>query len=358
MSQHNRNRPPDEKAPVTGCDGTITPDPAPGPPCGPEAEGLDPAHPYVNLSHIAEAARRVVREIRRFFPVAGKVWEFQDCPNPQGLRDAVGKRLWELECLLNPGRLPFDQCKRDPVDESRRLDPHRISGLPEGYRYVREELYETVANLVRRFDAVLEHYGLQDQINTHKDKVITKFDYEHMWWLWDLTDIEPKLLKGLRRAAELLQAVIDEDDCRLYLDLRWEETKAQPGGRAGAGENGGAGGQDGRPRPRPGFLGIALDEGSRTATRDGYRPLCLRGKSVLWAILKVLAQRGEQRATKPDLSREVWGDLKPDRGAPTANTIEANISRLRNLLRTVGLSIDGSPLVGYKLVPLPRSESN
>src|SRR5262249_41541272 len=98
------------------------------------------AHPFWRLLRIVEAARAVVRAVRRFFPVDDRAWEFADSPWAR-LISGVGPRLYELEEKLNADRYPFaDRERRDPV---------RVVGMTGQALYMFPELHEAVANLVR-----------------------------------------------------------------------------------------------------------------------------------------------------------------------------------------------------------------
>jgi hypothetical protein len=72
------------------------------------------AHPFWRLLRIVEAARAVVRAVRRFFPVDDRPWEFAESPRAR-LISGEGPRLYELEEMLNADRYPFaDRQRNDP----------------------------------------------------------------------------------------------------------------------------------------------------------------------------------------------------------------------------------------------------
>src|SRR5262245_21104385 len=122
----------------------------------PDDRQANSAHPFWRLQRLVEAARAVVRAIRRFFPVDDRPWEFADSPWA-GLISGVGPRLYELEEKLNADRYPFaDRERRNPV---------RIVGMTGQALDMFPELRAAVANLIRRFDAILEHYQVEEEIS-------------------------------------------------------------------------------------------------------------------------------------------------------------------------------------------------
>src|SRR5262249_15349793 len=148
------------------------------------------------------------------------------------------------------------------------------------------DLFAAVANLVRRFDALLEHYQVAEEISTQEDPSL-------LWWHWEIEEIEPELLEKLHSAAECLVETINEVDCQVFLD-KWcpegivslwrvedDGSEDKGGGHAGATieET-----QNGGPQSRPpfGFLGLFLDKGKFEVRRDGYPPVPLSGAGVLW----------------------------------------------------------------------------
>jgi hypothetical protein len=80
----------------------------------PDDRHANTAHPFRKLERIVEAARAVVRAVRRFFPVDDRPWEFADSPWAR-LISSVGPRLYDLEEMLNADRYPF--ANRGPTND-------------------------------------------------------------------------------------------------------------------------------------------------------------------------------------------------------------------------------------------------
>ncbi len=316
---------------------------------GPEAclssePHADTRHPLGKLQGIIDMARGLVRAIRRFFPVEGTPWEFAGSPNRLGLISAVGKWLYNLESSLNPKRCPFT----DPD----RSDPLRIAGTRGMSLYMRPDLYEGIANLVRRFDAVLEHYQVEEEVSEQKDPSM-------LWWHWDIDEIEPELRERLDGAAGCLEEVLGEVDCQVFPDL-WRP-KGAPSILS----------EDDSDQPSPGhppktlgeanpsaadeigFLGIVLDEQRLEVRRVGYDPVRFSGGGILWRLLKALVRKKDHWYAKKDLARDVWvTEDEPLRDCAYDNAVEKQLSLLRKKLEPVGIGIKTAKRLGSKLVAL------
>jgi hypothetical protein len=106
---------------------------------------------------------------------------------------------------------------------------------------------------------------------------------------------------------------------------------------------------------KPGFLGIMLDEGRRDARRVGYPTLVLKGKPILWKLLRVLEDGGSYWRSKSDLRNAVWEPLNKE---ADDNAIEKAVSNLKRLLRDLGITIESERLRGYRLAPLPPIDAS
>jgi hypothetical protein len=303
------------------------------------------AHPFWRLLRIVEAARAVVRAIRRFFPVDDRPWEFADSPWA-GLISGVGPRLYELEEKLNADRYPFaDRERRDPV---------RIVGMTGQALYMFRELHAAVANLVCRFDAILQHYQVEEEISGQKDPSL-------LWWSWGIEEIEAWKLERLDGAADALEGILNEEDSQEFLDRcrpegvlsLWPEEDAveeQSQEAGGTLDEAGHGKEEQHP-PRPGFLGLILDENNYTVTRAGYSPVSFGTDGIPWKLLKALLKKKQDWYRKTDLAHDVWDPLGID-SAAGPNAVEAQISIIRKKLKPIEVGIETRKNTGYRLQDL------
>jgi hypothetical protein len=125
----------------------------------PEALSMGALPPFLRLAGLAVAAREVVREVRRCFPVQGEAWVFEGCDSTNALEDAVFDALANLEGWVNPHRLPFDAAGRVDLDA--------ISGLSKkglkDYEWLSwPPLLQTVARaLVNWHNRIIRHYRVE-----------------------------------------------------------------------------------------------------------------------------------------------------------------------------------------------------
>jgi hypothetical protein len=275
-------------------------------------------YPRQRLLGIAAAAKAVVRYIRRYLPVLGEPWAFESmCPTL--LTDEVVGQLHRLEMWLNPRGLPFTSPGR--------RDPARIMKVPDenSLMWRQPGLYSSLANLVRRYDRILEHYEVAGAISAYKREPC------------DLRpgEINPELLEGLEQAAAALEGAANEDNCQGYLYELWEWLSRPRGGR-------------------PCALGIVLDEERRTASREGCGSVGFRGWSIPWDLLKLLARREGCLCSKDEL-QAVW----EKRGKKaTDNTIHRHLSTLSRLLKDIGVRVRCDRKVGYRLEALPEDRAS
>jgi hypothetical protein len=304
-----------------------------------------PIHPYLKLLGAIEATRRLARELRRFFPVVGLPWEFAESSRIS-LISGVGDCLYMLEDWLNPDHHPFA--------DHRRGDPDRMVGMRGIGLGVQPTLREAVANLVRRYDAVLDHYEVEEEISTQEDQTL-------FWWDWDIVAIEPKLLESLERAADCLESLLAEAGIQWTLDqfrpqgvpsLWGDEDESCRDEEKAAGGDSETRGDERKEQPRPGFLGIILDEGRYEVRRKGYPPVSFGGDTILWRLLKALVRGGDAWYCNTDLARDVWYD--DPAYAPDDNAIQAQITKLRKKLQPLDIGIDNSRKAGYKLIHKPQ----
>jgi hypothetical protein len=235
----------------------------------------------------------------------------------------VGPRLYELEEKLNADRYPFtDRKRRDPI---------RIVGMKGQALGAFRELRAAVDNLVDRFDAILEHYHVEEEISEQKDPSL-------LWWIWDIEEIEAWKLEWLDGAANALEGILNEEDSQEFLDRYrpegvpslWPEEDAveeQSQGAGGTLDEEGHGKEEQQP-PQPGFLGIILDESNYTVSRAGYAAVPFGTAGILWKLLKALLKKKANWYPKNALARAVWEPSGQDRGADD-NAVEAQLVLLR-----------------------------
>jgi hypothetical protein len=287
----------------------------------PEAVSMGALPPFLRLAGLVLAAREVVREVRRCFPVAGKTWAFEGCESPGALKDAVGWALIGCEGWVNPHNLPYGSPER--------RDPDVISGLPEGRLGIRPLLRETVRALLYWYDLILQHYGVEDE-------VAARGDLSLLWWPLDVHAIDGELLDGLEQAADRLMELLEQEGYQRFLGC-------EPGPERRTDEA----------PPQTGHLGLILDDSERTVRRQG-RAACVQfGDAELgWKLLRALVRAGGQRLSLPDLRREVW-ESNTQVGD---NAIHKLASLLRAALKPIGINPHPLRKLGYRLEDVAESE--
>jgi hypothetical protein len=101
--------------------------------------------------------------------------------------------------------------------------------------------------------------------------------------------------------------------------------------------------------PLRGYLGLELDEGRRVVRRVGTEgEVDLSRSRVLWGLLRVLLNQRDKFISIPDI-RESWSPFgRAD--TPEDGTIHDAISKLRGLIKSLGVTIENRSGIGYRLV--------
>jgi hypothetical protein len=131
----------------------------------PESKG-SPVHPHTKLQNIVTAAHSLTDNVRRYFPVKRKKWLFEKS-DWNFLAREVGPHFLRLEDWINPSQHDFDNlARRDPV---------QILGINEFDAGCVLGLLECLRTVVRQYDAILEHYGVAEEISSTGDAAL-------FWW--------------------------------------------------------------------------------------------------------------------------------------------------------------------------------
>jgi hypothetical protein len=295
-----------------------------------ETLSLGTPTPFQRLAGLVVAARDVVREIRRCFPVEGETWAFAGCDSTNALEDAVFHALANLEGWLNPNRLPFDA-----VD---RVDLDAIIGLPKDQLKDNEWyawppwLRTVVQALVNWHNRILQHYRVEE--------IACQRDPSQLWWAPTSEAISPELLEGLERAADLLVECLEGERAQRFLgcgpcpDGPLAEV-AEPQARAAT-----------CLLSAPGDLGLLLDADRKEVRRKG-RDDAVRLTGQLWKALELFVERGDRFTHKDAIAFAVW---KVDRARGLENRIDACLSRLRKAIAPLGVDLKTHRFDGSRLV--------
>src|SRR5262249_221296 len=85
----------------------------------------------------------------------------------------------------------------------------------------------------------------------------------------------------------------------------------------------------------PRYLGLILDGQRRRAAREGLTPVAeFKGKNIAWNLLEMLAEAGDAYSPLEELEA-AWE--KSDRDKPGTDRLYPEISKLRNIIKPLGI---------------------
>jgi hypothetical protein len=110
---------------------------------------------------------------------------------------------------------------------------------------------------------------------------------------------------------------------------------------------------DGGPETKKGILGLTLDEKNRRVSREGYPgEVEFGGKNLAWSLMSKLFEKGNDFIKKDEI-KQIWSSNdNAITDEPLDSTIQAEISKLRGLLKPLSVGIKNNRGGGYRLIDL------